>query len=425
MIKHYRQITSFSLLLVFKFITSCNGQDLSHLPQGSNAYASVRYGVMDKTGNLWFGTTGLGVYYYEGASVSKKGETGQTSPFIHYTEQNGLSNGNVNCILEDKAGNMWVGTNDGVFRHDVNQMTRPNGKTFTLIPIVVHDDQSSNASDKNKADTSQPAVRTILQDKNGNLWFGTDEGVFRYDMHQTGSSERKEVFTRFLQHDNVGNKKNLRLHFCTCILEDKKGNIWFTTWFEGICCYGGKSITNFKPNGKVWFSSIFEDKKGNLWFGSRDSGPYRLDAGQNDTVGKGYSFTTFANIPIFNKCCPNAMTQDTSGNIWFCTEFDDLVTRDDFGGAWCYHPSASGQTSPKDFTNFTIKDGLTHNSVWSVTCDKSGKLWFGTRGLGLCRYDNPMPDTTIQQKRFTDYSQYINENAAVLIPDGMGGFRKQ
>ncbi|GAB2558355.1 two-component regulator propeller domain-containing protein [Spirosoma aerophilum] len=67
---------------------------------------------MDKTGNLWFGTTGEGVYRYDGKL------------FTQFTKQDGLSSNTVWCLVEDRAGNIWVGTrNIGLYRYD--------GKTFT------------------------------------------------------------------------------------------------------------------------------------------------------------------------------------------------------------------------------------------------------------------------------------------------------
>jgi ligand-binding sensor domain-containing protein len=91
------------------------------------------------------------------------------------------------------------------------------------------------------------------------------------------------------------------------------------------------------------------------------------------------------------------MAEDKAGNIWLGTE---LGNGGEFGGAWCYNPSPDSYrdslTGSQAFTNFTTKDGLSHNSVFSVTIDKSGKLWFGTRGIGLSSYDG---------KTFTNFSE--------------------
>lgn len=69
------------------------------------------------------------------------------------------------------------------------------------------------------------------------------------------------------------------------MLEDKHGNIGFTTKMEGVCRYDGKSIINYKPNNELWFRGLLEDKNGNIWVGSRYKGVCRYD---------GKTFTRFS-----------------------------------------------------------------------------------------------------------------------------------
>lgn len=341
-----------SCLLIF--IVSCNGKNQKQsepdpIPEGqpkmiktlsTNKYANVHCGLQDKVGNLWFGTTGEGVCRYDGKL------------FVNFTEKDGLNSNDVWCIYKDKGGNLWFGTGNGICFYD--------GKTFTNMPIAITIN-SNLYNMPNSSTTKKNAVWSIMQDKSGKLWFGTSNGVYCYN----GMS-----FTHFLDNDNVINKDSLNLKHVSSILEDKIGNIWFTTWFEGVCRYNGKSITGFKPYGKVWFASMLEDKNGNLWFGTRDQGAYRYD---------GINFINFSDKEIFNSCCVNSIAEDKAGNIWFGTEFDDITKRETRGGVWCY--------DGKSFKNFTLKDGLSNMSVFNITIDKLGKLWFGTRGMGLCSYD--------------------------------------
>src|SRR4051812_18718400 len=70
--------------------------------QNTNQYANVHCGLQDKVGNLWFGTTGEGVYRYDGKS------------FTNFTAKDGLGNNNIWCILEDKTGDIWFGTRSGI-----------------------------------------------------------------------------------------------------------------------------------------------------------------------------------------------------------------------------------------------------------------------------------------------------------------------
>ncbi|MES2288009.1 MAG: two-component regulator propeller domain-containing protein, partial [Bacteroidota bacterium] len=73
-----------------------------------------------------------------------------------------------------------------------------------------------------------------------------------------------------------------------------------------------------------------------------------------------------------------SITEDKHGNLWFGTIG---------GGVSRYDPSAKLGTGSESFMNFTTTQGLTNNSVFSITEDKNGNLWFGTEGGGVSRYD--------------------------------------
>lgn len=403
---YYLRHPFYTLLFVFVFLTSCIGQVNPNLPkgqdsnpktntegqptiirtQGSNQYGSVSCGLQDKAGYLWFGTSGEGIYRYDGQS------------FTNFIEKDGLCSNNVIAILEDKAGYIWIGTSAGLCRYD--------GKTFTKVPISMDKEGSLSSPHENNLVNAQPDILSIMQDRTGKIWFGTGkDGVYCYDpAAQRGTGGIEEAyFTHFLQDDGVINKSGLRLFAIMSIVEDKKGNIWFTTWFEGLCCYDGKSIVNYKPNGDVWFGSILEDRNGNLWFGTRDHGAYCYD---------GKTFTNFfADTKIFNGCWVCTMVEDNAGNIWFGTEFSDMGGREKFGGVWCYNPSTSLLLGSKSMTNLTMKDGLSNHSVFSITIDHSGKFWFGTRDMGLCSYDG---------KKFTDFSDKGSKDIRHIFEDQAG-----
>ena len=318
MTNYYLHKLIYSLLLVLIFLTSCNGQTKTqsqtksaspigqpkliknHFTDQYKVTAeNIHCALQDKAGNLWFGTTADGVYRYDGKL------------FINFTMKDGLSSNGVSCILEDKSGNIWFGGDDGISRY--------NGKSFTSIPIIVSNSNNIYPSASfNKNSSTKNAVWSIMQDKNGTIWFGTNDGVYCYN----GIS-----FTRFLDNESIINKNGLNLKKVEALLEDKRGNIWFASWNrEGVCCYDGKSLTNFKPNGDENFKRILEDKNGNLWFANRPKNVYRYD---------GKSFTDFTENEGIGGI--TAMLEDKAGNIWFGGDED--------GGLWRY----DGNT----FTMFT------------------------------------------------------------------------
>lgn len=292
----------------------------------------MRCGLQDRAGKLWFGSSGEGVYRYDGKL------------FTNFTEKDGLTNNTVFAVLEDKKGNLWFGTDSGLCRYD--------GITFTSIPIT-----ENNGSNyyilANKNTMAKNAVWSIMQDKSGDLWFGTkDNGIFCYD----GKS-----FTRFLDNDNIINRNDIHLNWVDCILEDKTGNIWFASGpiaFEGVCHFDGKSITNFKPGGDEWIRSMLEDKNENIWIGTRHSGLWRYD---------GITYTNFSETEGLDSNLVYSVTsiiEDKVGNIWFAEESS---------GAWCY--------DGKTFKKFSKKNGLINNSVWCIIEDRAGTNWIGSRAM--------------------------------------------
>ena len=122
-------------------------------------------------------------------------------------------------ILEDKAGNIWVGTKTGLCRYDPSVELKPGSKTFTHIPITGTYGYNSNNSFNNDLSTIN-GVWTMMQDKSGRIWFGTDDGVYCYD---------GENFSWFLDNIYMINKDHLHLESIFSIVEDKKGNIWMAS----------------------------------------------------------------------------------------------------------------------------------------------------------------------------------------------------
>lgn len=348
------------LLLLFIVVHSCNGQVKTGLPnnsaavqpsltdgkpiltktQGSDQYQNIHCSLVDKAGNIWFGTTGEGVYRFDGKS------------FIQFTIKDGLSNNSVWCILEDRLGRIWFGTSGGICRYD--------GKN--IVPVTINRNfLTAPVANQYYSDWStQITVWSMLQDRTGKIWFGTGDGVYWYD----GKS-----FTRFLQNDSVINKEGLQLKMVDCMLEDKNGNIWFGSGMppgeEGLCRYDGKAITRFKPGGDGWIRYLLQDKNGTIWSGGRHEGVWRYDG----TVFKKFTVKEGIGLPVF---------EDKAGNIWFNGE-EKLNSIESSNGIWRY----DGTT----FTNFNMKETSRNYYAFCIVEDGNGNIWVGTRNTGLFRFD--------------------------------------
>jgi streptogramin lyase len=261
------QTQVFTFLTILLFGSACNGQVKKDLPKekehpkliktiGSPRYGNVQCILQDKAGNLWFGTTENGLYKYDGKSFSR------------FLETDGLNSNTIYSILEDKDGKIWIGTEAGLCLHD--------GKTFAAIEIPLP---------KNLAPNEKPnwgnshRVSGIMQAKSGKLWFVTIDGVYIYD----GKS-----FSQFIIYEGAGGfltSNNKAEH----ILEDKAGNIWFGgRGTEGVYRYDGKTVTNLKIKdlssirsdsdriSNDWAWPQLQDKSGNIWF-SNWGGAYRYE----------------------------------------------------------------------------------------------------------------------------------------------------
>lgn len=309
---------------------------------------NLQCALQDKTGNLWFGTSDNGLYKYDGNSFSQ------------FTVADGLTSNEISCLLEDTDGSIWIGTKDGPFYY--------NDKTFTKIKIPL----PKNLPPNKNAYFQNHWVYSMLQAKNGKLWFSTIDGVYIYDRESFTHFPLNEAANGFL----TSNDKVER------IFEDKDGNIWFGgRTNEGVFRYDGKSITNLKlpeliqgqngprPKPHSWGWPQLQDKNGNIWF-SNWGGAYRYD---------GNTFTSFTK----KDGLPSEVTriiEDKKGNLWFGAS--DGLRR--YNG--------------KTFTYF--KEGLINPWIWEILEDKTGNLWVGTREKGLYLFDG---------KTFIDYTEYKHQ----------------
>lgn len=258
-----------------------------------------------------------------------------------------LGNCNVSRFMQDKLGNLWFGTTDnGLYKYD--------GKSFNQFTI-------KDGLDSNK-------IYCIMEDTDGKIWVGTEAGLCLYN----GKTFSK---IQIPLPKNLPPNKNpyYQNHWVYNMLQSKNGKLWFVT-INGVYIYDGKSFTHFPmneaANGFITSNDkverILEDDTGNIWFGGRtNEGVYRYD---------GKSVTNLKPMDLFQDGPkPKAhnwgwpQLQDKNGNIWFSN----------WGGAYRY----DGNT----FTSFTTKDGLP-SEVTRIIEDKKGNLWFGASD-GLRLYD--------------------------------------
>jgi ligand-binding sensor domain-containing protein len=279
----------------------------------------------DKTGNVWFGTMD---------GLSKFDGTNWTS----YTSVNGLPNSNINAIVSDSAGNDWFGTDGyGVSKFD--------GTTWTTYTTA--DGLAGNF------------IYAITSDLAGNIWVGTDSGVSRFD----GAN----WITYTEANGLAGNK-------ITKIVVNTKGNVWIFTdnecSHEGQCIRGvskfdGSSWTIYTTGDGLASNSIWaiaSDPAGNLWLGTEGYGVSKFD---------GTTWTTYTTADGLAGNFVYAITSDPAGNVWFGTLLGCERAR-------CLTAGVS-KFDGSHWTTYTSANGLISNYVNSIASDASGNMWFGTQ----------------------------------------------
>ncbi len=340
--------------------------------KGNNVHCSIE----DQAGNLWFGTTGDGLFKYDpSASLRTGGKT-----FTQFTTSNGLNHNSVNHILEDKAGNIWIGTEAGLMLYDPSAAVRAGGKTFTEIKIPFRKNVPSQRND----------VWSIMQDKSGKLWFATFDGVYNYD-----PSSNLELDGKSFNFFKVTDDTSDCIFKMEYILEDKAGSIWFGgRCNKGVHRYdptaspsGCKTISHIKPFGDDWLWPVLQDKNGDIWF-SNWKGAYRYDSSASLRTGS----ELFEKVEGLFDGPITRIIEDRKGNLWFGGGGRGLCR---------YNPDRRSESAPlsaggKTFTCFTAKDGLINDDVWSILEDRKGLLWVGTRQTILHRFDG---------KTFTNFTE--------------------
>ena len=164
--------------------------------------------------------------------------------------RNGLSQNTVYQILQDRKGFMWFGTKDGLNRYD--------GLSFRVYK-------------KENSSLGRNFITALYEDRRGNIWIGTDGGVFIYD----------PVLDSFTAFDEASDNGSIIRDFVTMIGSDEDDNIWISVENQGLFCYkpdegsllnylhdsGLPNVTRFWLNGNTCWLALYAD---NLYYAKAD-----------------------------------------------------------------------------------------------------------------------------------------------------------
>jgi len=272
---------------------------------GINAISS------DREGNLWIG------YYSDGVARFRQ------ASFVTYTARDGLSDDQVTSVVQDGAGNVWIGTNKGLDHLKDGKFT-----THTIPNLKTN-----------------PRINTLALDRDGTLWAGTNDAVFqvKYDSHCPAGACRVQFVP--MTTDSFS-KQRARV-----ILGDRQGAVWIGTDLDGLVKYQNGQFTAFTQKDGLAHDAVrglCQDKDGSLWIGTRGGGLNRFQNGR-------FSVHTDKDGLVSNSI--QALYLDRENTLWIGTR--------------------QGVNRLKDgrFSTYTVNDGLFSNYVYGFVEDDTGNLW--------------------------------------------------
>ena len=304
--------------------------------------------------------------------------------FHHITVENGLSQSAVTCIFQDKNGFMWFGTQDGLNRYD--------GYSFKIF--------KNNPRDRNSI--TDNFIYSIYEDKSGTLYFETQSGKLnKYN-------PVRESFT-VVSPDSI-DLRDAQMNSVLAIYNDR-ANI---QWSGGLSKETGLKMVNkktgetksFMNDPKNHFSlsdnkvySVLRDKSGTLWVGTF-SGLNKFDEGtgrfyhyQNNPKNKGSISDNWV-WPLF---------EDSKGNLWIGTVRGGLNKFDPQSQSFTNYQN--DQANPK-----SIND----NFIFSIYEDRSGLIWVGTNSGGV-NYFNPSSQMFEHFYQVPDQKNSLSDNAVMSL----------
>ncbi len=177
----------------------------------------------------------------------------------------------IYTLYRDSHNHMWFGTAAlGVYRYD--------GHSFDWIA------EKDVMEVYNRPDQGSNGVRSIIEDKDGYLWFNS---AYRYRVNdRTAKTEQTPSEHFYLREKNVGSldgKPDGKIIEYLSITKDRNQHLWIATYEDGIWFYNGKQIMHYPVQSgekDIHVFSIYCDNKGNIWLGTHEHGAYTFNGQQ-------------------------------------------------------------------------------------------------------------------------------------------------
>ena len=375
-----------------------------------------------KDGGIWAGTDGGGLNYFDPADRN----------FQQYwnipSDSTTLSNNYVTSLLEDSAGNLWVGTQNGL----------------NILDSKTHQFSTYYKSDQLIDDH----ITCLYELPAGTLWIGTDSGyLIRYDVEEN-------IFTTVKP--DIINPNPDHSNYISNISGDQKNNLWISIFLDGVYRYNIDTddvklyrlqpfdphyVTIYAPfsiqsdqNNNVWIGSpfglahlnpdddqfsyyriethnrnsiagntirsIFIDNQQSVWFGTGNNGVSRYSP---NLIKFKYFQNNDDDSTSLSKNTVYSFAEDHSGNIWIGTS-----------GGGLNKLNADGKSFTVKRYNDTDPQAWSYNYIMDLICDNQDNLWLGTWESGIFKY-NPKSDTFLNYHHLNQNNNSLSGNRVLSI----------
>lgn len=318
----------------------------------------------DNEGNIWVGTDN---------GISRVNlQTGESTSIQHNENLNSISDNEVYKLYYDNKGYMWVGTvNNGACKINLvnNQVTRYSN--------IKNDENSLGGN----------FIKNFLRDRSGNMWIATEDGLSKYD-------DESDSFTTFK--NKIYDRNSLVDSNVFSLIQDETGLIWIGT-YAGISIFNPESeIQHYKSDpfdsttiSNNMVTALYEDKDGATWIGTKYSGIDILNRETDKIINIGSS---------------------SGNNILGDDDVYDIIGNENI----IFIATNKGITiidkKRKKYKNYTEKDNEVYKNVRKLFYD-DGYLWIGTKeGLAILNLETEeLINLTYILEKYSPTDKYIGE----------------
>lgn len=417
---------------------------------------------VDAAGNVWAGSWNGGLNRFERA----------TNSFVHYKVRDGLVSNNVNRLLHDRAGRLWIGTRRGLNRFDASSQqlrayksepslasTLPGEYINSLFEsrngtlwigtdrgVCTYNPSSDDFTRYSIPALSRYPVSAICEDVHGRIWAGTDGGGLTRLDPETGNHA---TFTA-----DPRNPSAISANVILSLFNDRTGIFWIGAVANGLSKLDAfkRKFRHYRTHSPT-VNALFEDSRGSVWIGTQE-GVIRMDAASGAII----SYRDSVRYPkAFRSHTINTIGEDADEHLWVGTWESGLMKLNRRTGAFKrYRFGSSSHDIGNDCVTSLLRasdgsfwlglngDGVnklilerdsivrfsTRTSpsfpadyVWAIHEDRRGDLWFGTWGVGVIRRSTKTGETTTFHPRAPrSNGSRISGNIVVAIAEDADGF---